>query len=145
MVYLSLLCKVFQRRCIIISYVLGLTKCYCLQCIFRMIYLPQFTLIRTCTTCIGCDIFNCTHWPLVHDMSHQIITLTSSSTWKPSLIARFMGPTWGPGRQDPGGPHVGHMNFPIWDSLITCIHLIAHRIMNAPIHLPIKTVVCRGL
>ena len=32
----------------------------------------------------------------------------------PSLIARFMGPTWG--RQDPGGPHVGPMNFAIWDS-----------------------------
>ena len=25
-----------------------------------------------------------------------------------------MGPTWG--RQDPGGPHVGPMNFAIWDS-----------------------------
>ena len=23
-----------------------------------------------------------------------------------------MGPTWG--RQDPGGPHVGHMNLAIW-------------------------------
>ena len=33
-----------------------------------------------------------------------------------ALIARFMGPTWGPSgdRQDPGGPHVGHMNFAIW-------------------------------
>ena len=28
---------------------------------------------------------------------------------KPPLIARFMGPIWG--RQDPGGPHVGPMNF----------------------------------
>ena len=28
------------------------------------------------------------------------------------LMARFMGPTWG--RQDPGGPHVGPMNFAIW-------------------------------
>ena len=26
-----------------------------------------------------------------------------------------MGPTWG--RQDPGGPHVGPMNFAIWDTL----------------------------
>ena len=26
-----------------------------------------------------------------------------------------MGPTWG--RQDPGGPHVGHMNLAIWDTL----------------------------
>ena len=24
-----------------------------------------------------------------------------------------MGPIWG--RQDPGGPHVGHMNLAIWD------------------------------
>ena len=27
-----------------------------------------------------------------------------------------MGPIWG--RQDPGGPHVGHMNLAIWDMLI---------------------------
>ena len=26
-----------------------------------------------------------------------------------------MGPIWG--RQDPGGPHVGRMNFAFWDSL----------------------------
>ena len=31
---------------------------------------------------------------------------------KHTLIARFMGPIWG--RQDPGGPHVGPMNFAIW-------------------------------
>ena len=24
-----------------------------------------------------------------------------------------MGPVWG--RQDPGGPHIGHMNFAIWE------------------------------
>ena len=30
-----------------------------------------------------------------------------------SLIARFMGPIWG--RQDPGGPHVGPMDFASWD------------------------------
>ena len=29
------------------------------------------------------------------------------------LIAKLMGPSWG--RQDPGGPHVGHMNLAIWD------------------------------
>ena len=35
-----------------------------------------------------------------------------------SLITRFMGnmgPIWG--RQDPGGPHVGPMNFAIWGSV----------------------------
>ena len=26
-----------------------------------------------------------------------------------------MGPIWG--REDPGGPHVGHMNFDFWDVL----------------------------
>ena len=39
-----------------------------------------------------------------------------------TLIALFMGPTWGPlgscrpiwVRQDPSGPHVGPMNFAIW-------------------------------
>ena len=33
-------------------------------------------------------------------------------------IARFMGPTWGPpgADNDPGGPHVGPMNFAIWGS-----------------------------
>ena len=36
-----------------------------------------------------------------------------------SLIASFMGPTWGPsgGRKAPGGPHVGPMNFAIWEFL----------------------------
>ena len=31
----------------------------------------------------------------------------------PTLKARFMGPIWG--RQDPGGPLVGPMNFAIWE------------------------------
>ena len=31
------------------------------------------------------------------------------------LIARNMGPIWG--RQDPGGPHVGPMNFAIWSEI----------------------------
>ena len=46
---------------------------------------------------------------------------TRKSLWlgfsnKNILIARFMGPTMWPiwGRQGPGGPHVGPMNFAIW-------------------------------
>ena len=31
-----------------------------------------------------------------------------------------MGPIWG--RQDPGGPHVGPMNFAIWDGIPYCMH-----------------------
>ena len=29
----------------------------------------------------------------------------------------YMGPTWG--RQDPGGPHVGHVNLVIWVTYLT--------------------------
>ena len=65
--------------------------------------------------------------------------------WTPfvaSLIARFMGPTWGPsgayfpdskvhganmgplwGLQDPGGPHVGPMNLAIWSYILTCLQI----------------------
>ena len=51
-----------------------------------------------------------------------------------SLIARFMGPTWGPTGtgHDPGGPHVGPMNFAIWSVVhgITrtrsCNHVTIH-------------------
>ena len=35
-----------------------------------------------------------------------------------------MGPIWG--RQDPGGTHVGHMNFAIWGVLVgEIMHLIS--------------------
>ena len=46
--------------------------------------------------------------------------LPATKLW--SQLLRFhqvheanMGPIWG--RQDPGGPHVGLVNFAIWDSL----------------------------
>ena len=48
----------------------------------------------------------------------EIMKLNCTRDMATSLIARPMGPTMGPtwGRQDPGGPHVGHMNFAIWDN-----------------------------
>ena len=37
-----------------------------------------------------------------------------------------MGPIWG--RQDPGGPHVGPMNFAIWDSLyMTMVYIVSSK------------------
>ena len=40
-----------------------------------------------------------------------------------------MGPIWG--RQDPGGPHVGPMNFAIWDHLMNDnIHMIIWTLEN---------------
>ena len=60
-----------------------------------------------------------------------------SRQWITSLIARFMGPTWGPdiadnkvhganmgpswGRKDPGGSLVGPKNLAIWDGFENCI------------------------
>ena len=60
---------------------------------------------------------------------YLLTLITTQPAWCPgsrpsmrlcTLIVRFMGPTWGPsgGWQDPGGPHVGPMNFPIWVSLL---------------------------
>ena len=37
-----------------------------------------------------------------------------------------MGPIWG--RQDPGGPHIGPMNFAIWDAL-DGIHIFLSKIL----------------
>ena len=34
-----------------------------------------------------------------------------------------MGPTWG--RQDPGGPHVGSMNFALWELFRFCVLFIS--------------------
>ena len=37
-----------------------------------------------------------------------------------------MGPTWG--RQDPGGPHVGHMNLAIWEGIVTTFSMCVPKI-----------------
>ena len=50
------------------------------------------------------------------------IHLTNVNT---ALIARFMGSTWG--RQDPGGPHDGPMNFAIWEGSLEDAWLLAER------------------
>ena len=36
-----------------------------------------------------------------------------------------MGPIWG--RQDPGGPHVGPMNFAIWDDTVKWVALYRYK------------------
>ena len=72
------------------------------------IYIARATLWTCFLICCVCS------HPLVFGAS-LVVSLPSRS-----LIARFlgkvpganMGPIWG--RQDPGGPHVGPMNFAIW-------------------------------
>ena len=46
-----------------------------------------------------------------------------------------MGPTWGPsgGRQDPGGSHVGSMNFAIW-AVLYCLGPGLLRKIHVKIH-----------
>ena len=46
--------------------------------------------------------------PNVFDVSDKDITPDSK------VHGANMGPIWG--RQDPGGPHVGTMNFAIWEA-----------------------------
>ena len=58
----------------------------------------------------------------------QEVCTTEWSTWKEQTMSlRYpdskvhganMGPTWG--RQDPGGPHVGHVNLAIWVCTLFC-------------------------
>ena len=51
------------------------------------------------------------HYPTVH--WQRISNPIKRRDTKPSLLAMFMGPSWG--RQDPGVPHVGPMDLAIWD------------------------------
>ena len=59
---------------------------------------------------------NITIWYIFSKIQSSTITTQSNTTWYhiqyTTLIAMFMGPTWG--RQVPGGPHVGPMNFVVW-------------------------------
>ena len=49
---------------------------------------------------------------------------TQGSTHNSKFHGANMGPIWG--RQDPGGPHVGPMNFAIWDGIQSRKKIIRH-------------------
>ena len=68
---------------------------------------PQDHCIRRRNQCVKSYIFML---PFVIDGKSDIHSIPHSKVYGPN-----MGPTWG--RQDPGGPHVGHMNVVIWDML----------------------------
>ena len=51
-----------------------------------------------------------------------------------------IGPSWG--RQDPGGPHVGPMNFAIWDVFYSSV-LGANRVLHTPVGAAIEWAVVR--
>ena len=60
------------------------------------------------------------YWPLQYNQTGQIslhyivkISVNVNETYPDSKVhGANMGPIWG--RQDPGGPHVGHVNLAIW-------------------------------
>ena len=56
----------------------------------------------------------------VHYMINWLDTITGQICFKPFPDSNVhwanMGPTWG--RQDPGGPHVGHVNLAIWVDMV---------------------------
>ena len=66
---------------------------------------------------------------------------STENTMMASLIARFMGPTWG--RQDPGGPHVGPMKFAIWDMqmILFCLFVFFSWYIHLPIFVRVASVV----
>ena len=59
------------------------------------------------------------------EMLFILLVLGEVNTPDSKVHGANMGPIWG--RQDPGGPHVGPMNFVIWDPTtptpITKVHL----------------------
>ena len=84
-------------------------------------------LLSICHSCIGFEgssfhinVHQCIWGFYIHGLIQILITATcrvwqSLKQTTPSSKVRWanMGPIWG--RQDPGGPHVGPMNFAIWD------------------------------
>ena len=55
-------------------------------------------------------------WNMMLHVSHHKLLLLTEIRWVSSKFISpeaNMGPIWG--RQDPGGPHVVHMNFAVWD------------------------------
>ena len=97
------------------------------------LYLIPHNFAMTTTYEMFVNSHGFTAWSMIHWYRHRTngdVVLYWSATYREwtassaskshtrhgALMARLMGPTWGPiwGRQDPGGPHVGPMNFAIW-------------------------------
>ena len=55
----------------------------------------------------------------VQDLIYVLLSASAILHPDSKVHGANMGPTWG--RQDPGGPHVGPMNFAIWAGIILCM------------------------
>ena len=59
----------------------------------------------------------CLLW--VQDLIYVLLSASAILHPDSKVHRANMGPTWG--RQDPGGPHVGPMNFAIWAGIVLCM------------------------
>ena len=78
---------------------------------------PSWSLWRQCNdnrAPLPCYFKLCTSFHTHRSNKLQYITLCASNSPDSKVRGANMGPIWG--HQDPGGPHIGHMNFAIWDS-----------------------------
>ena len=57
--------------------------------------------------------YNTIFFIIIIKMHHGLDSSEDTHTPDSKVHGAKMGPIWG--RQDPGGPHVGPMNFAIWD------------------------------
>ena len=92
------LCSVLPSYCLYGFYVITMICSNGFACLCGVLFSGAILIHIN----VGCAS---TPWPC-YDTGDCLLILHNT------LIARFMGPTWD--RQDPGGPHVGHMNFAIW-------------------------------
>ena len=100
-----------------------------MMCLVEGLPYPYLSSLPHCYYCLWWQKTDSStqHWNFAH---HRVQTLQHQNRIMNTfpfchvmifLIATFMGPIWG--RQDPGGPHVGPMNFAIWDAQVK-IYLI---------------------
>ena len=133
--------SIFYHYTYVPTYIISLEICAylhyiitdkCLRTVYHYRYVPTFYhYTYMLIYIISLEICAYLHY-IITDMwlpilYHHRYVSTYIISLEISLIASFMGPTWG--RQDPGGPHVDPMNFAIWDvpaciiSLQICAYL----------------------
>ena len=61
------------------------------------------------------EITDCMEQSPISHVSDHMALMGIQATRDSKVYGANMGPTWG--RHDPGGPHVGPMNFAIWGTM----------------------------
>ena len=91
------------------------STCYRIKSLWNSISYATFTWPSHHFVIVG-GTLSCTNCKARHVVAKNAKIYT--------LITRFMGQTWG--LQDPGGPHVGHVNLALWVDFLEYISLTTH-------------------